>query len=126
MKVYSIQIPPCARATFYKKDGVYYHTQNANHPQQPYSRYLWNSITKTTDEVDDKKIDTVVVPLIMCHPKDVNDYINHELPFLREALTNFYPEKGNMFVCCSDLQADPVYVGLFGMEGVGENLWEKP
>ena len=129
MKVYSILIPPLAPATFHKKDGVYYHTQNPKHPKS-LSRWLWNATTKTLDKIDDNEItDTIVCPLIKCLPNEVADYVDHQLPSLKEACENIYKEDYNIFVCHSNLHFNPpsipVYVGLFGQIGIGETLWER-
>ncbi len=127
MKVYSIQIPSLASATFHKQDGVWRHTQDPKHFKR-WSKFIWNSITKTTEKTDYEMTETVTCPLVMCYPKDVNDFVDHNLILLEKHCMNDLSE-GNLFVCHSDLHftptSIPIYIGVFKANGVGETLWEK-
>lgn len=132
MRLYSIQIPPLSSAIFYKVDGTdtWYHVQDQKHPLWPFSRSIWNSTTKTFEKIDHTSQDTVLCPLIMCHPQDVQDYIDHQIPSIKTQCEDAYSkeqlERCNIFVGHSDLRFDPVYIGLFAHLGIGETLWKKP
>lgn len=121
MEIYSIQIPPFAPATFHKENGVYYHTQDPEHPKQLSSCY-WNPNKKSFDWVEDKATWTIVCPLIMCTEESFASYIEHELPSLKEIAEDPSGNK-NIFICHSDLRKNPIYVGFFIEEGIGEDLW---
>lgn len=121
MNIYEIQIPKFAPATFYKKDGVYYHTQDPEHPKE-LSQNIWNSSTKTIHRINDKITYTINCPLIMCTIQNFREYVDHELVYLKESLSN-HSELVNIFVCHSDLRTEPIYVGFFTAEGIGEDLW---
>lgn len=121
MNIYSIEIPKLAPGTFHPVNGVMYHTQDPRYPKK-LSRHFWNPDKKSFDEVEPyNMVDTILVPLMMCHPEDVKNYVDFQLPHLKE----YYGESLNIFVCHTSLQEDPVYVGLFMRSEIGENIWNQ-